>query len=82
MGVLSKTTQVKATEGTTERTIGGQIEILTDRQKEVFKLIKEDHKITRKEISNKLGIAESAVQKHLKALKDTKVIERVGTKKG
>lgn len=62
--------------------IGGQIDYLTDRQKEVLILIKENNKISRKEIAHKLGIAESAVQKHLKALTDAKIMERVGTKNG
>jgi ATP-dependent DNA helicase RecG len=38
---------------------------LTERQLEVLNLIKEDNKISRNEIANKLNIAESAVQKHI-----------------
>ena len=56
--------------------------ILTDRQKEIFDLISANPKITRKQLSEELEINESAVQKHLKALTDLKVIERVGTHKG
>jgi ATP-dependent DNA helicase RecG len=67
--------------------IGGQIgenkiKNLTERQTEIFMLILGDVKITRKELSEKLGIAESAVQKHLKTLKTKMLIDRVGTKNG
>ena len=64
--------------------MGGQIggQILTDRQKEVLSLIIQNNKITRKELADKLGIAESAVQKHIKALTKVKVISRVGTRNG
>lgn len=62
--------------------IGGQIDILTDRQKEILDFINVNFKITRKELSKKLGINESAIQKHLKGLKEQGIIERVGTKNG
>lgn len=68
--------------GQTGGQTGGQDDNLTDRQTEVFKLIKEDNKISRKEIAKKLNIAESAVQKHIKILIEAKMIERVGTFKG
>jgi len=61
---------------------GGQIENLTDRQKDVFELINADPKITRKELSKKLGINESAVQKHLKVLTEQNILKRIGTNKG
>lgn len=59
--------------------MGGQMDglrdILTNRQLAVFELIKGNPKITRKEIANKLVIAESAVQKHQLALIELKVIK-------
>ncbi len=61
--------------------MGGQIH-LTERQKEVYDLILLNDRISRREIAQKLGIAESAVQKHLKALTNSKIIERMGTNKG
>ncbi|MCB0734261.1 MAG: winged helix-turn-helix transcriptional regulator [Flavobacteriales bacterium] len=62
--------------------IGGQIDILTERQKDVYNLIVANPKVSRKELAEQLGINESAVQKHLKALTEAKVIERIGTNKG
>lgn len=61
--------------------MGGQIH-LTERQKEVYDLILLKDRISRREIAQKLQIAESAVQKHLKALTNSKIIERMGTNKG
>ena len=63
--------------------IGGQInEILNERQKGIYNLIVQNKTISRKEISYIIGVAESAIQKHLKFLTQQKVIKRVGTKKG
>jgi len=48
----------------------------------VLELIKQDSFISRKDLSKKLNINESAVQKHLDTLKDKMVIKRVGADKG
>lgn len=61
--------------------IGGQIE-LTERQQAVLALIEDDKRISRKEMAARLTINESAVQKHLKALTELSVIERIGTRNG
>jgi ATP-dependent DNA helicase RecG len=64
--------------------IGGQIggQMITDRQREVLNLILQNNKISRKEIAERLEIAEYAIQKHIKALTNHKVLRRVGTKNG
>lgn len=59
---------------------GGQK--LTLKQSAVLGLIKADPSISRKAISEKLGINPSAVQKHLNVLRTKKVIQRVGPDKG
>lgn len=59
--------------------IGGAIEestILTKRQKEVLKLIIANNAITYNEIAEELGINESAVGKHINAIKDKGFLER------
>jgi ATP-dependent DNA helicase RecG len=61
--------------------IGGAIE-LPDRQKEVLEIIAADNGISYKAIAERLGINESAVGKHIEALKEKKVIERVGGTRG
>lgn len=61
---------------------GGQANSLTSRQKEVFDFIVENPKISRRELAAKLEINESAIQKHIEALKKKKVIERDGETTG
>ena len=56
--------------------VGGQEGKLTERQKEILKLIKADPGISRKQLSDKLGINRSAIQKHIEALKKKGVIYR------
>jgi len=56
--------------------VGGQVGDLTERQLEVFNIILSNQKISRKQLSEKLGINESAVQKHIDALKKKNIIER------
>lgn len=55
---------------------GGQVEKFTERQIEILELIKADPGISRKQLSEKLGINQSAIQKHIDALKKKGVIYR------
>lgn len=63
-------------------TIGGTIDEiivdLTDRQKEVLKIISDNSKVSIRTIAGKLGINDSAAQQHVDKLKEKGVIERVG----
>ncbi|MCL1969778.1 MAG: Fic family protein [Bacteroidetes bacterium] len=52
------------------------------RWSEVLELIKENQKITRSELSDKLGINPSAIQRHIQKLKTEGIIERIGGDKG
>src|SRR5699024_5885704 len=61
--------------------IGGQME-LTPKQKEVYLLIKENPKISRKKMAIAMNINESALRKHLKGLKDKQMIKREGGTRG
>lgn len=61
---------------------GGQIAVITDKQREILAYIVSDPKIMRKVLSERLGINESAVQKHLKALVTQKIIARKGKTTG
>ena len=60
---------------------GGQI-VLTSRQQEIFDLIKNNHKITQKEIEEHLGINRSAILKHIDKLKEFGILKRVGGTRG
>ncbi len=55
---------------------------LSERQIEVLELIQKNPKISRRELSEKLGINQSAVQKHLEKLKERGILKRVGSAKG
>ncbi len=60
----------------------GQVNNLTDKQKEVFTHIKDNPKISRSQLAEKLKINESAIQKHIEALKKQKIIKRKGKTNG
>ena len=61
--------------------IGDPIE-LTLRQENVLNIIKADNRISYRTIAKKLDINESAVKKHLNALKEKGVLKRVGGTRG
>lgn len=63
-------------------TIGGTMNDLTARQKEVLELIHIDKKLSVRELAVKLSINKSAVQSHLNQLKDKGYIIRVGGTRG
>lgn len=62
--------------------IGGPIEELTDRQQEVLLLLKENNKLTKRELATHLGINVSAAQAHIDALRIKGYIERAGGTRG
>lgn len=70
--------QVGGQEGGQE---GGQVDRsiieLTPAQNQVFRLIVDNPKMSRKELVENLKINESAIQKHINILKEKKVIERL-----
>ncbi len=59
-----------------------QINELTDRQKEILKLIVSDNRISRKKISEIMKINTSAVQKHINTLVEKRIITRIGRTRG
>ncbi len=77
-------TFMRETGGQTGGQIGGQIggQKLTLRQRDVLNLIKENNHISRDELSKKLGINPSAVQKHTNKLKEKGYIKRQGGDRG
>jgi len=83
----------RALEAVTEESGGGQKrwsekvvrkggQKLTSKQTAVLDLIKHDPSISRKAMSQNLGIHESAIQKHLSTLKSKGCIKRMGPDKG
>jgi ATP-dependent DNA helicase RecG len=55
---------------------------LTPRQIEILNYIIANNQITRKELTDKVGINSSAIQRHLQKLKTIGLLERAGTKGG
>jgi Fic family protein len=52
------------------------------RRSEILALMKENPKITRKELSEKIGLTQSVIQKHIEKLKADGLIKRVGKTNG
>ena len=51
-------------------------------RKKILEMIKENKSITIPELSQKLGISKTAIEKNMKYLKKSKLIERIGPAKG
>lgn len=62
--------------------IGGSIEGLTERQQEILRLLKDNPKVSYRNLAKKLEINDSAIKKHLENLKQAGVVERVGGTRG
>ncbi len=61
--------------------MGGSVE-LSERQSQVLELIRNDSKLSKIAMAEKLGINPSAVQKHLEVLKKKGVLKRIGGTRG
>lgn len=65
------------------RDINTEKEDLTETQKNIINLIKENYKITQLEISEKLGVNKTTITRNIGILKEKNKIQRIGsTKKG
>ena len=76
-GVYVIPDNVTERDGQTGGQTGGQTDIDATIA-EVLRLIKENPKITRKMLSNSIGVAPSTIQKHINRLKEEGFIFRVG----
>ena len=61
--------------------MGGAVE-LAERQKEIVQLILTEPKVTYRQIAQRLDINDSAVIKHIKALREKGVLKRIGGTRG
>ena len=55
---------------------------VSERQRDILTLMQANPGISRKEISDKLGINQSVIQKHIKNLRKERKLKRVGPDKG
>ena len=74
-------TQFKDFSGGQKTVLGGQKK-WSDTTQKILELLKNNPKISRKELCDELKINPSAIQKHIEKLKTAKVIERIGGAKG
>jgi ATP-dependent DNA helicase RecG len=68
--------------GWSERVVRKDAQKLTLKQRSLVILLKHNPAISRKDISNKIGINESAVQKRLNTLKKKGILRRIGPDRG
>jgi ATP-dependent DNA helicase RecG len=57
----------------------GLVDELVDSQQKIIQLIAANPKISKREMSNKIGISSTAIDKNIKSLKDKKIIKRIGS---
>ncbi len=65
-----------------ERLAEGLVERLAENQKKILKLIKENPYISKKALSEKIGISTTAIDKNIKQLKKKGLLRRIGPDKG
>ena len=64
---------------------GGQkrlVDRLVESQKKILDLVKMDPYISKKELSDKIGISTTAIDKNIKTLKQKGLLKRIGPDKG
>lgn len=62
-----------------DRLVVGLVHELADSQQKIIQLIAENPKISKREMSNKIGISTTAIDKNIKSLKDKMIIKRIGS---
>ena len=62
-----------------DRLVVGLVDELVDSQQKIIQLIAANPKISKREMSNKIEISSTAIDKNIKSLKDKKIIKRIGS---
>ncbi len=62
--------------------VEGLVEGLVESQKEILKLISGNPRISKQELSEKIGISTTAIDKNISKLKQKGLLKRVGPAKG
>jgi ATP-dependent DNA helicase RecG len=68
--------------GDQKRLVEGLVERLVENQKKIIKLINENSSISKKKLSDKIGISTTAIDKNISQLKKKSLLRRVGPDKG
>ena len=64
-----------------ERLVDGLVDGLVESQKEIINLINKDPQISKKEMSECIGISTTAIDKNISILKKKNIIKRIGSDK-
>ena len=62
--------------------VEGLVERLVESQKEILRLISQNPYISKQELSNKIGISTTAIDKNISKLKQKGLLKRIGPAKG
>jgi ATP-dependent DNA helicase RecG len=62
-----------------DRLVDGLVDGLVESQRKIVELIKANPKISKKEMSESIGISTTAIDKHIKRLRDKNILKRVGS---
>jgi ATP-dependent DNA helicase RecG len=73
---------VKDTEKVGERLVDELVERLVENQKKILDLMKKDPYISKKELSLKVGISSTAIDKNIISLKRKGLLQRIGADRG
>ena len=65
-----------------KRLVEGLVKGLVESQKEILQLVSENPKISKREMSEKIGISTTAIDKNINALKKKGLLKRIGPAKG
>lgn len=74
--------QQEARKGKEKRLSEGLVEGLVESQRKMLNLIKKNPYVSKKELSDKVGISTAAIDKNISQLKKKKLLKRVGPDKG
>lgn len=55
------------------------VDALVESQRKIVELVKANPKISKKEMSESIGISTTAIDKHIKRLRDKNILKRVGS---
>ena len=57
----------------------GLVDGLVESQTKIIRLIKLNPKISKKEMAHNIGISTTAIDKHIRSLRENNIIRRIGT---
>lgn len=65
--------------GRNKRLVDGLVDGLVQSQQEIIRLIQANPKISKKSMSENIGISTTAIDKHIRSLRENNIIRRVGS---